>query len=148
MSAQGLAFKTNYPAKLTFDSNDNLWVCDVLNYRVLRFPASNLNTTGGPISADVVIGQQSLSTTYSTIPSGTAAVQTTSQFGLLGGIGFDPQGRLYVGDNLGNRIGAGTRFGVWQSFGSTQQRQRRPFDGCVSSRHTGPEPFHCRRTNS
>ena len=107
VSAQGLSFKSNYPAKLTFDSNGNLWLCDVLNYRVLRFPASNLNATGGSISADIVIGQQSLTTTYSSIPSGAGAVQTTSQFGLLGGIGFDPQGRLYVGDNLGNAVGLG-----------------------------------------
>jgi uncharacterized protein (TIGR03437 family) len=107
VSAQGLSFKSNYPANLTFDSNGNLWICDVLNYRVLRFPASNLNATGGSISADIVIGQQSLTSTSSSIPSGSAGLQIKNQFALLAGIGFDPQGRLYVGDNLANSFGAG-----------------------------------------
>ena len=71
------------------------------------FPASNLNATGGSIAADIVIGQQSLTTTYSSIPSGIWRLQNTNQFGLLGGIGFDPQGRLYVGDTLGNSFGLG-----------------------------------------
>ncbi len=106
-SAQGLSFKSNYPANITFDSSGNLWVCDVGNYRVLRFPSSSLNATGGSISADIVIGQQSMTTVSGNIPSGATGLQNTNQFATLGGIGFDPQGRLYVGDTQGNSLGAG-----------------------------------------
>jgi len=108
VSAQGLFLSvcttdpcnTNYPVNIVFDAGGNLWVCDLLNYRVLRFPASNLNATGGGISADIVIGQQNLTTVNSTLPAGATGQQSLNQFSVLAGIGFDPQGRLYVGDSL------------------------------------------------
>ena len=106
VSAQGLNFRADYPNMILFDSTGNLWVCDVGNFRVLRFPSSSLNTTGGSINADIVIGQQNM-TTVAPQPSGGFNPQTTSQFGTLGGLGFDPQGRLYVGDTLGNSLGSG-----------------------------------------
>ncbi len=105
-SAQGLNFKPDYPASLAFDSAGNLWIGDVGNFRVLRFSASSLNTTGGSINADIVIGQQSM-TTVTALQASAQALQVTSQFGTLGGIGFDPQGRLYVGDSFGNSLGSG-----------------------------------------
>jgi len=100
ISAQGLSL-SGYPASLAFDPSGNLWVGDTFNYRVLRFPASSLNTTGGGISADIVIGQQSLTTAFPTLLTNTpAAQQTLDQFAVLGGIAFDPQGHLFVGDSL------------------------------------------------
>lgn len=97
VSAQGLAL-SGYPSFLAFDSSGNLWVADSFNYRLLRFPASSLNSTGGSISADIVIGQQSLTTTATPLAGNAANQQNLNQFGVLGGIGFDPQGRLYLGD--------------------------------------------------
>ena len=53
VSAQGLAIASSplVPSNLAIDSSGNLWICDVGNYRVLGFRASDLNTTGGSISA-------------------------------------------------------------------------------------------------
>ncbi|HWC97630.1 MAG TPA: hypothetical protein VG456_12785 [Candidatus Sulfopaludibacter sp.] len=99
VSAQGLNLKTDYPAELTFDSSGNLWLCDNLNYRVLRFPSGSLNTTGGGIAADIVIGQPDMKTVQALLPNSLTGEQTLNQFYVLAGIGFDPQGRLYVGDS-------------------------------------------------
>jgi uncharacterized protein (TIGR03437 family) len=99
VSAQGLSFKADYPANLTFDSSGNLWVCDNGNFRVLRFPAASLNSSGGSIAADIVIGQPDLKTTQTALAANSGNLQVTNQFFLLAGIGFDPQGRLYVGDS-------------------------------------------------
>jgi uncharacterized protein (TIGR03437 family) len=99
VSAQGLSLKADYPANLTFDSSGNLWVCDNGNFRVLRFPASSLNSSGGSIAADLVIGQPDLKTAQTPLANNTGNLQVVSQFFLLAGIGFDPQGRLYVGDS-------------------------------------------------
>jgi uncharacterized protein (TIGR03437 family) len=98
VSAQGLSFRGDAPANLTFDSSGNLWVCDTGNSRVLRFSSSALNTTGGSIAAETVIGQPDFKTTQTALASNTANLQVTNQFFVLAGIGFDPQGRLYVGD--------------------------------------------------
>ena len=106
VSGQGLSFKADYPANLTFDSSGNLWVCDSGNFRVLRFSSSALNTTGGSIAADIVIGQPDLKTIQTALASSAANLQVTNQFFILAGIGFDPQGRLYVGDSpTGNFTG-------------------------------------------
>ena len=105
VSAQGLAIFTNplTPTSLAFDGNGNLWLCDVGNFRVLGFRASDLNTTGGGISAYYVVGQPNMSSNTG-LSAGAANAQNVSQFGILGGIGFDPQGRLYVGDAGLDRI--------------------------------------------
>lgn len=100
VSADGLSFRSNYPANLTFDAAGNLWLCDTSNYRVLRFSAGSLNATGGAIAADLVIGQSSLTAAPAAPPSGAAGQQVLNRFAVLAGIGFDPQGRLYVGDSL------------------------------------------------
>ena len=97
VSAQGISV-AGYPSSLAFDPSGNLWVCDTFNYRVLRFPASSLNSTGGSITADIVIGQQNMTTVATPLAGSAANQQNTSQFGVQGGIGFDPQGRLYLGD--------------------------------------------------
>jgi uncharacterized protein (TIGR03437 family) len=103
VSAQGLSLGANYPANMAFDGNGSLWICDTANYRVLGFKAATLATTGGSVPADIVIGQPNMTTNTGL----TSGLQTTNQFAGLAGIAVDPQGRLYVGDNLGNALGQG-----------------------------------------
>jgi len=97
-----------YQAGLAFDSSGNLWFTDPGNGRVLRFPAANipapnLGSTVGGISADLVIGQPSLTSTFPTsLASQTNPMLIKSQFGVLSTLGFDPAGRLYVVDGYGD----------------------------------------------
>ncbi len=102
------SLSTVYQAGLAFDSTGNLWFTDPGNARVLRFPAANipaanLGGTVGGVQADLTIGQPSLTSTFPTSLSGqTNATQIKNQFGVVSTLGFDPAGRLYVVDGLGD----------------------------------------------
>ncbi|MDQ6759941.1 MAG: hypothetical protein M3Z32_08765 [Acidobacteriota bacterium] len=85
---------------LAFDPQGNLWVSDPFNGRVLRFPASSLVAGQNGPAADIVLGQfdfVSASRPASTPQNGKTFLVNPS------GLAFDPQGRLYVADNL-NRV--------------------------------------------
>ncbi|HEY2015528.1 MAG TPA: NHL repeat-containing protein, partial [Bryobacteraceae bacterium] len=90
-------------SSLAFDSAGNLWITDPGNRRVLRFKASDIAGTGGPLTADLEIGQ----------PLGFSEVRPAlTQADLLTGnvfatplaIGFDPGGRLFVTDTDASQI--------------------------------------------
>jgi uncharacterized protein (TIGR03437 family) len=110
VGAQGLNFFANSQAQtvgLAFDSAGNLWVADPGNRRVLRFAAADLaaagtSASGGPLTANLLIGNLGVFTSVQ--PAVTAATATTSNlFAIPSAIAFDPSGRLFVSDsdNLG-----------------------------------------------
>ena len=81
---------------IAFDSSGNLWVADIGNNRVVRYPASRAAVAGlnGP-AADTALGQPNLTTTL-------AAAVATSKTGLAAptAVAFDSKGRLFVTDGL------------------------------------------------
>ena len=100
ISAGTLAFSSSSgvsQAYLKFDSANNLWVADVLNNRVLRYPASVLATGANGPSADIVIGQPDFSSNSATQifdPTSTSILRSPT------GIAFDQSGgRLYVSES-------------------------------------------------
>ena len=104
--AQGVAFATSagvQTAGLAFDSAGNLWITDPGNRRVLRFAASDLaaagtSAAGGPLTANLVIGNLGLFNSVS--PAVTAQTVTTANlFASPSAIAFDPSGRLFVSDS-------------------------------------------------
>jgi uncharacterized protein (TIGR03437 family) len=80
---------------IAFDSTGNLWVADIGNNRVLRYPASALQAGLNGPAADTALGQPNLTTTL-------AAAVATSKTGLAAptGVAFDSKGRLFVTDGL------------------------------------------------
>ena len=81
-------------AGLVFDASGNLWVADVGNNRVLRFPASTLRSGASfAPAADLAIGQPDLISSASTNnPIARNALARPT------GINFDAAGNLYVAD--------------------------------------------------
>jgi uncharacterized protein (TIGR03437 family) len=117
LTAQGIftaasSFNPIYQAGVAFDASGNLWFTDTGNQRVLRFPAGNIpaanvGSTVYGISADLVIGQPSLTSTNTTpLASLTNPMQIKNQFGVLASLGFDPSGRLFVVDDYGDNTTA------------------------------------------
>lgn len=108
LNGQGLKL-SGAQSYLAFDSQNNLWVTDPGNNRVLRFPAaslscSNCGSAGSNGTADTVIGQANLTSAFTPIPTGTqSSAVIGNQFNVPGAIAFDSAGRLYVADiGLGN----------------------------------------------
>jgi uncharacterized protein (TIGR03437 family) len=111
VNGQGIYTSTGstvYRAGLAFDASGNLWFTDSGNARVLRFPAANIPApnvggTAGGVSADLVIGQPTLTTTNPLALSAlTSPTQIKNQFASLTTLGFDPSGRLFVVDDYGD----------------------------------------------
>jgi uncharacterized protein (TIGR03437 family) len=111
LTAQGIFTASGgsvYPAGLAFDSGGNLWFADTGNARVLRFPAANIpasnaGSTKGGISADLVIGQPTLTSSYpNNLSKLTNPMLIKNQVGVVGALGFDPSGRLFVVDDAGD----------------------------------------------
>ncbi|MGA7237628.1 MAG: hypothetical protein WBY44_18225 [Bryobacteraceae bacterium] len=105
LSAQGLRLAGSQ-SYLAFDSQSppNLWVTDPGNNRVVRFPASsfacsNCGSSGSNGSADTVIGQPNLTSSYTALTNNQASAVIGNQFNVPGGIAFDAAGRLYVTDD-------------------------------------------------
>lgn len=99
ISDQGLSLAASpWPATLTFDSDQNLWVVDGGNRRVLRFAASDLAGGSNFPHANLVIGQPSATTIQTAVNQATRT--TANAFSSPFGIAFDSNGRLYVTDGL------------------------------------------------
>jgi uncharacterized protein (TIGR03437 family) len=78
---------------LMIDADQNLWVSDPNNHRVLRFPASSLNANNP--AADLVLGQLEFNTrTTSSTRTSKATLNAPS------GMAIDSGGRLFVADSL------------------------------------------------
>lgn len=82
------------PASLVVDSNDNLWVADQSNHRVLKF--ASVSSLANGAAASVVLGQPDFNT-------GTSGL-TASKMNAVTGVAVDTAGRLWVADQNNNRI--------------------------------------------
>ncbi len=105
---------------ITLDSAGSLWVADITNSRVLRFPK-----VGGSIAheADIVLGQPS----FTSSGSGTRLDQMIYPLD----VAFDTvNGRLYVAD-------------AWQAPGSRIMEFRPPFVSGMSAARKLPVPMYC-----
>lgn len=95
VSAQGISLAP-FRANVAFDSAGNLWMTDPGNRRVLRFKAGDVAGGGGPLQADLELGQLDFTTVQ---PSITPATRTTlNAFAIVSGLAFDSNGYLYVSD--------------------------------------------------
>ncbi len=109
-SATGLTLITTsnsvFQVNMAFDSAGNLWVTDPGNRRVLRFAASDVSQGGGPLTANLEIGQVDFTSVQPTV--NTTSSTTSNLFATPTAIAFDPAGNLYVSDGDGtanlNRI--------------------------------------------
>ena len=102
-TAESLCFQSDsvrlalnhYGADVELDAEGNLWVADVGNNRVLRFP---VGAATGVISetADLVLGQSNFRTAH---PG-----QSLRKFHAPSAVRFDSQGSLYVADAANSRV--------------------------------------------
>lgn len=121
-TAQGLFLSngsTVLGSSLALDSSGNLWVLDTGNLRVLRFTASSLSGGGGGLTADIEVGQPSLTSNATALSSTTkASYYVLNQFVNPECIAFDPNGNLYVGDFNRVLVFAGPNFSTGMSASS------------------------------
>ena len=86
--------KMNTPLAVHVDGNDNLWVADSGNHRVLRF--SGISNMGNGAAATSVLGQTDFI-------SGSAGT-TDAKFDTPAGVTLDALGRLWVADRENHRV--------------------------------------------
>jgi uncharacterized protein (TIGR03437 family) len=86
---------------MAFDADKNLWVTDGGNRRVLRFAAADVAAGGGPLRANLVLGQVDFTTVQPAVAS--ASRTNAGAFSYPQSIAFDPSGRLYVSDTTSDR---------------------------------------------
>jgi uncharacterized protein (TIGR03437 family) len=84
---------------IAIDAAGNLWVADLGNNRVLRFPAAVLKAGVNGPAADIVVGQANM----------TSVTQASSQLSLTGvshpsSVAFDSSGNMFVADGLGRAL--------------------------------------------
>ena len=94
-----------YKAGLAFDSQNNLWVVDPGNHRILRFAANVLGESAASFpSSNLVLGQPDFVASLA-LPNDFRLEIRTRKNGMRepSGIAFDQTGRLYVADLL-NRV--------------------------------------------
>jgi len=100
VGAVGVSFNSNNQVStvsIAFDSAGNLWTTDPGNRRVLRFAASDVAGSGGPLTANLLIGNLGVFTSVQpAITSATATI--TNLFAIPSALAFDPAGRLFVAD--------------------------------------------------
>jgi uncharacterized protein (TIGR03437 family) len=98
-SDQGLSLTASpWPANMTFDSDQNLWVVDGGNRRVLRFAASDLNLGNNFPHANLVLGQPNMTTVGTAVASSTRTAN--NGFAYPFAVAFDSAGRLFISDGL------------------------------------------------
>jgi sugar lactone lactonase YvrE len=85
---------------MTFDSSGDLWVSDSFNNRVLEFVPGTSGCAASTIcthmAASVVIGQSTFTTS--------GAATTATGIHDPDGVAFDPNGNLWVSDDMNNRV--------------------------------------------
>jgi uncharacterized protein (TIGR03437 family) len=94
-SAQPTNSSLCYPKGITVDSQGNLYVADSFNGRILRFPAP-FSQTSGQVTADLVLGQASFTSSIKDPSSTTMA----SPYGLA----FTGTNGLLASDSVHNRV--------------------------------------------
>ena len=87
------------PRNVAVDAAGNLWIADTGNNRVVRYPASVLNSPTQP-GADLVIGQSDF---VSGSANGGGQI-SASGFDAPASLAFDNQGNLYVADFNNTRV--------------------------------------------
>jgi len=93
-AAKGITATTMTNAtSVDFDSDGNLWVADMGNSRILKYPAANLATGG---AATVALGQSDLTSDEYGITATTMTNATS--------VDFDSDGNLWVADSNNSRI--------------------------------------------
>jgi uncharacterized protein (TIGR03437 family) len=121
---------------MAFDSAGNLWVADIGNHRVLRFPVSVLSAGKNAPAADTVIGQVNL-------VSNVAATDRTSTSGLFNpsGVAFDAAGNMLVADSLARVLvfppGSGTHASAIRILGIAMPTAAQPNPPAVSDISVG-----------
>lgn len=89
------------PRGLAIAPNDDLWVADTLDHRVVRFAnAPNQPATGG--TANLVLGQSAFASSQ-TFPAYTPGCSAT-RMNAPGGVHVGPSGRAYVADSMNHRV--------------------------------------------
>src|SRR5712692_1692628 len=88
----------NGPRGVAFDTQGDLWVADTGNNRILRFPASVLNTSNP--AADLALGQPDL---QSASPDAGGTI-SASGFDTPFALTFDARNNLYVADYRNTRV--------------------------------------------
>lgn len=86
------------PRAVAFDSKGNLWVADSGNNRVLRFPASVLDSPNP--AADLVVGQQD----FMARSANQGRTVNSASFDTPTGVALDQQDSLYVSDGNNSRV--------------------------------------------
>src|SRR5205085_10938435 len=86
-------------AAIAFDRDNNLWLTDSGNNRVLRYDSADITkaNTFGP-AAKLEIGQLDFFTRQPTLPVNNQGLNTLNQFAVPAALAFDSAGRLYVAD--------------------------------------------------
>ncbi len=99
--AKGVFFasgSTGYVPGIAFDGSGNLWITDPGNRRVLRFDAGDVASGGGPLQANLVIGQLTFQDPLQ--PAVTDTTRTEPRyFAIPEALAFDSSGRLFVSDS-------------------------------------------------
>jgi uncharacterized protein (TIGR03437 family) len=119
------------PVGITLDSNGNLYVADRGNGRVVRFPAPFANPAGTMPTADLVLGQFSL--TGPTITDASANTMSAPT-----GLAFAHQNGLLVSDQVLNRVlyFAGTSDTFTSGMAATKVFGQADFTSTVASSAT------------
>jgi sugar lactone lactonase YvrE len=94
------------PRGLALDGNDDLYVTDSANNRVLEYitPLTSSPTAGsGDTTADLVFGQGASGTAFTANTSNNGGISGTSLDGPRG-VAVDGSNNLYVSDTLNNRV--------------------------------------------
>jgi uncharacterized protein (TIGR03437 family) len=89
----------NQPRGLALDGAGNLWIADTGNHRVVRYPASALNSPTQP-AADMVVGQRD----FSSGNANAGGQISASGFDTPVALAFDAQNNLYVSDFNNTRV--------------------------------------------
>jgi uncharacterized protein (TIGR03437 family) len=122
--------------RLGFDPSGNLWVTDAGNNRVVRYPSRVLTPGNFGPDADVFLGQlNSISNTQNN------DVRDKSTLAIPSGLGFGPEGRMYVSDARGRvlvfRNPSGTGQAAERILGIAVQVQGQPAPPPVNDQALG-----------